>query len=82
MRNSKQGKTLATAHSTIMQNYLAKMKLKAETLVFAFRSGDDYMRRAFLRRGYHENTVKSSNLYDIKWEYTDAHNDYNTLRQG
>ena len=58
------------------------MKLKPETLVFSFRSGDDYIKRAFLRRGYHENSVKSSNLYDIKWEYTDAQTDYNTLRQG
>ena len=77
---SRVGRTYASAHSQIMQNYLQKMKLKPDTLVFSFRSGDDYIKRAFLRRGYHENSVRSSNLYDIKWEYTDGQTDYNTLR--
>ena len=39
-RSSKMGRHISSTHMTIMKNYIAKMNLKSETLVFVFRSGD------------------------------------------
>ena len=39
-KKTKTGRQYSSTHMNIMKNYVTKMNLKSETLVFIFRSGD------------------------------------------
>lgn len=58
-------------HNKIIIPYLAKHGIYTSKIVFIFNSGDEYMRRAFIRRGWIENLILQSHLYDLRWDMTD-----------
>ncbi len=62
--------------------YLAKRRAAADTLVFIFTTGDEYMRRAFLRRGWIENPVANSQLFDLRWDLNENAVPFEELRPG
>ena len=43
-------------------------KCKTDAIVFCFKSGDDYIKRAFLRRGFLQSTSITNLSYDIRWD--------------
>jgi len=48
--------------------------------VFIFTTSDEYMRRAFVNRGWVENTT--TNVFDIRWDLNENAVDFSQLRQG
>jgi len=36
--------------------------------VYIFTTSDDYMKRAFAKRGWIENTTANSRLFNIRWD--------------
>jgi hypothetical protein len=62
-----------------MFEYLQKSGLEASTRVFLFDSPDDHVRAELTRRGWVENPVRTSGLFDLKWVATDTDEDYATL---
>jgi len=62
--------------------FLVKKKLHEDTIVFIYTTGDEYMRRAFLRRGWVENTIPSSFVFDFRWDLNENSVDFEQLRSG
>ncbi len=65
-----------------MVPYLARRKIANDTLVFIFTTGDEYMRRAFLRRGWVENPITDSDVFDLRWDLNENAVDFEQLRPG
>lgn len=40
---------------------------KKKVIVFNFNTNDEYIKRAFIRRGWVENSIFNSSFFDIKW---------------
>lgn len=55
-------------HISKVVPYLTKHGNSKDTMVFIFCSGDEYMRRAFLSRGWQENSLLCSQIFDLRWE--------------
>eukprot|EP00826_Nyctotherus_ovalis_P042406 TRINITY_DN4358_c0_g1_i16.p1 TRINITY_DN4358_c0_g1~~TRINITY_DN4358_c0_g1_i16.p1 ORF type:complete len:227 (-),score=26.37 TRINITY_DN4358_c0_g1_i16:569-1249(-) len=55
-------------HNERIVLYLTRRKIQAETNVFIFTTSDDYMRRAFVRRGWIENPAANSAVFDFRWD--------------
>jgi hypothetical protein len=53
---------------------------KEDKIVFILNSRDNFIRRAALKRGWHENGLVQSTLFDIKWDYTDTQNEGSQLK--
>lgn len=51
-------------------------------MVFIFSTGDDYIRRAFFRRGWVENQIIESSLFDIRWDLNENNIDFEKLSNG
>ena len=72
----------STDHLLLMQEYVKRLGLPYDTCVFILHSQDDFIRRAFKRRGWYENKVLNSTAFHLKWTYTDSESDYRALRPG
>ena len=55
-------------HNSMVIPFLNKKKAKADTLVFIFTTGDEYIRRAFQRMGWIENPNIQSAVFDLRWD--------------
>ena len=55
-------------HTITVLPYLRRKRIKGDTLVFIYTTSDDYMKRAFLRRGWIENPVTDSRRFDLRWD--------------
>lgn len=51
-----------------MVPYVSKWHAKSDAIVFIFTTGDEYMRSAFLGRGWVENAVANSRVFDLRWD--------------
>ena len=69
-------------HTSMMVEYVKRIGLPEQTLVFMLISQDEYVRRTLKRRGWHENKVVSSSAFHLKWTYTDSEQDYRSLKPG
>lgn len=69
-------------HALLMQEYVKRLGQPEQTRVFILNSQDEYIRRAFKRRGWYENKVLSSTAFHLKWTYSDSEPDYRALRPG
>lgn len=55
-----------------MRAYLKRSGVDGEdTIVFQINSRDHYIRRAALKRGWHENPILNSCFFDFKYDYYD-----------
>jgi len=55
-------------HKEVIIPYVNKWHVKDDAIVFIFSTGDDYMKDAFIERGWIENTVMSSTFFDLRWD--------------
>jgi hypothetical protein len=52
----------------------------ADGIVVSFNSRDGWLRRAALRKGWVENVGMNSQLWTVKWEFSDQPDTYKTLK--
>ncbi len=69
-------------HRTTVQPYLAKHGIFADTILFVFNSGDEYMKRAFLDRGWAENPLAQSHIFDLRWDLNENNVNFEELGPG
>jgi len=72
----------STKDRDIMRTYLKKQgfETKNDRIVFILNTRDSYLKRAAIKRGWFENPVPNSQLFDMKWDYTDNQQEFNNLK--
>ncbi len=55
-------------HMAKVMPYLKRNKCVQDTVVYIFTTGDEYIRRAFQRRGWVENPDPTSEIWDLRWD--------------
>ena len=57
-----------TYHKGKISNNIPRINQRKIMIFFKFNSGDEYMRRAFLRRGWIEDSSENSDFFNIRWD--------------
>jgi len=61
---------------------LQKHDIRTDTLVFIFNSPDEYMKRAFIARGWVENPIAQSQFFDIRWDLNENNVNFSIISNG